>query len=198
MQRNRTTRSGAGGWSSKGSTILIALLVSVFGNGCFDAPGIEERWTRLELIEVRSLDGPFARGDSTTLLVHARITYRQILTGAVVAEVRTVSGIVDGNAILGKEEAPVEQARKIDWVIENSTSLGGASQEVTGYDHLIQDFRFEIRTALPMEDAAMVLLFFGEPEEIEVDGEEVEIVVPIPSEPNEILPAAFELVPETP
>jgi hypothetical protein len=169
--------------------------------GCLGDPPIEERWTLLEIV-----DGPSATalvpGQPASLSLTARITYREILTGAVIAEVRASSLLAAGDTGFEFSSNPLGKARDVDAVLRNSVSLGFATREVTGFDHLMQDIPLTIDAAgwaaadsLGGPTSGLFLVvYFGQVDEVEMaNGEEVEVVTPFFSDQWDILSSGVEL-----
>src|SRR2546425_11673340 len=69
--------------------------------GCFDEPKIEDRWTRVDL-ESSNLT-PFqtlSAGSRDSITVRTQITFRHILTGYAVVELRASNTISDASVLL--------------------------------------------------------------------------------------------------
>jgi len=113
---------------------LGALLVA----GCFDEPKLEDRWTRLDV--VGSNVAPFqvfSAGSADSITVEAKVTFRRILTGYAVIELR--ASTIPTSAVVLHPEAPrLPMATDIDSILANSVSCGRATRAVTGWDHLVQ------------------------------------------------------------
>ena len=180
--------------------------------GCLGEPPIEERWTLLEV-----LDGPdvssVTPGTTTPISLNARITFRELLTGFVIAEVRASETLTVDDVNFQNHDDPLGMARDVDRILAESTSLGFAARAVTGFPHLMQDIPLTINAGLPpptpngaVADSIaaagvgpatgiFLLVYFGDVEDVELsNGTEVQVVTPWPSEPNEILSAGVELV----
>ena len=173
--------------------------------GCLGEPEIEDRWTRID-IESTSLApgqavpsaGPFP------VSVRSKITYRSIITGFAVTELRA-SATVTNAALHLHPDAPREgMAYEIDYLLANSVSIGRGTRAITGWDHLIQEIDFNFSAWVPgsidTTGAAPVGLFLvsylGSGEEVEIGiGQDSLIVTPFLSGPYEILPVGLELLP---
>jgi hypothetical protein len=173
--------------------------------GCLGEPEIEDRWTR---VDVRgSSPAPFQvlpGGSTQTITVSADVTFRSILTGFAVAELRASNGISGADVVLAPDAPRVPMAEDIDRILAGSVSLGRATRAVTGWDHLIQriDFTFTATmpagldsTAVPGAPAGLFLVcYLGEGEEVEqADGSDSLIVTPFVSGRYQILPVGMEL-----
>ena len=180
-----------------------SLVVLVAASGCLGEPPIEDRWTLLEITA-----GPSAAtvvpGQPTAIDLGTRITYRELLTGAVVAEVRASNILTPADVDFSTDD-PMVRTQLVDYVIRNSTSLGFATRATTGFDHLIQEFSMTIDAAgvvPPMPDGAVVdstntagagtslflLVYYGEVDEVEIEGgDEIEVVTPFFSDQYDIL-----------
>jgi hypothetical protein len=78
-------------------------------------------------------------GQPLAVSVKGRITYRDILTGFLVAEVRYSDTISPASVPLDPTENTLEAAQAIDRILANSVTAGRATRAVTGFDHLMQD-----------------------------------------------------------
>jgi len=190
--------------------VALAATTALLLSGCLGDPPIEERWTRFELA-----DGPdvtsVTLGQATAIALRARLTYREILTGFVIAEVRASSTLTAADVSFENADDPLAMARDVDRVLRESTSLGFATRAVTGFDHLIQEIPLTIDAGFPPPVPAGVvadttaaapaqglflLVYFGDVDEVEnEDGDEIEVVTPRFSEENEILTVGVELLP---
>jgi hypothetical protein len=193
-------------------SLLLGLAAATLPS-CLAEPPIEERWTRLEILEASPVDlQAFQGGGPVTVAVRARITYREILTGFLVAEVRQSPTLTDDDTRFEFADRHLDIARDVDLVLTNSTALGSETVPVTGFDHLIQeiDLSFEANPAQgsqapppgsesPSSDLFLVLYFSDDVEEVELEsGEEIEVIDPLLSTEADILSTGRELVPESP
>ena len=131
---------------------LLALVApcAVLLAGCFDAPKLEDRWTRVDIDSANLL--PFQTitlGDSEAVIVHAAVTYRQILTGYAVAELRVSPSITPGSVPINPDASRLPMAQAIDSLLDHSVSIGRATRAVTGWDHLIQRIDFTFGAVVP-------------------------------------------------
>ena len=185
----------------------VALLLP----GCLESPPLDQRWTLLELA-----NGPdvttVTPGSPGQIALTARITYRKLLTGFVIAEVRASDTLGPQDVTFTPHEDALTRARDVDRIIAQSTSLGFASRAVTGFDHLIQEIPLTIDAGLPPPSAGgavadsvaragvhpakglFLLVYFGNVDEVEMDdGSRVDVVTPFPSEGNEILSTGISI-----
>jgi hypothetical protein len=179
--------------------IVTLLVVGLAASGCFDAPKIEDRWTRVDLLGSNLAPGaglPAGSADSITASVD--VIYRRIVTGYAVAELRSSS--VPASAVVLAPNAPrVPMAQNIDLILANSVTRGRAVRAVTGWDHLIQhiDFGFEgtVPATVDSSSAGLFLLcYLGSGVKIERPGQaDTVIVTPYTSQPYQILPVGLEL-----
>lgn len=191
------------------STILASLGAAFLLGGCLGEPPIEEQWTRLELLETSDLAG-LAPGVSAPVTVRARITYRELLTGAVIAELRAGNGItLDDTGFERGDDDPRATAQDVDFVLRNSTSIGFDAKPVTGFDHLIQEMELTFDAGFvppsaeetppaepPSGSPVFLILYFGDVEEVEIaGGEEIEVVTPTFSDEADILSVGVEIAP---
>ena len=195
--------------------LLGAVLVTF--PSCLSEPPIEERWTLLEIVEASPMSLEAFQGSAPVpVTVRARITYREILTGFLVVELRESVTLADGDTRFELAEHYLDIARDVDLVLANSTAIGSDTVPVTGFDHLIQeiDLSFEANPAQgaqasprgsegrsPRASAGLflVLYFSDDVEEVELEsGEEIEVIDPVLSTEADILSTGRELVPESP
>lgn len=174
--------------------------------GCLGEPEIDERWTLLEILSsTPTSQAVFASNASIAVQVNGRITYRDIHTGFLVAELRYSPGIAASAIELDPTIHDLAQAGQIDRILENSVTAGRATRPVTGFDHLMQDIDLSFDGWVPAEmtadypDSGMtgglfLLLYMAEGDEIELGGGRDSLVVtPFLSRNYEILGTGLEL-----
>ena len=192
----------------KGRAARVALLlVLLFAFvGCLGEPGIDERWTLVEFLNVEPSPGAsFDSGATVPVSVKGRITYRDIVTGFLVAELRYSPLLTPGDVVLDPEDHGLEVAHDVDLILVNSVTAGRATRAVTGFDHLMQDIDLSFDGWIPPEmsatyaDSGMVggmflLLYLGEGDEIDLPGgEDSLLVTPFLSSEYDILSTGLEL-----
>lgn len=183
------------------SRLGIVAAAAFLLTGCFDAPEIEDRWTRVDLTGSSVIaNQALPPSSSQTITLGADVTYRRIVTGFAVAELRSSSSVSNLSVQLDPEaEQRLGMARDIDRILAGSTSLGRMTRAVTGWDHLIQhiDFTFTATTPAAGDPSAaglFLLCYLGSGVEVELPGGgDSVIVTPFTSEPYEILPVGMEL-----
>ena len=182
--------------------LLLALACGAAVNGCdaLDEPDLEDRWTRLDIEGSNVPPGRvFTAGAQESVSVSAAITYRKIVTGFAVAELRASSTLTPADLVLYEEAPRLRMATDIDRLLQNSVSVGRATRAITGWDHLIQRIDFVFSAAVPSaadSNAAGLFLvcYLGSGEEIELQGGMDSLVVtPFVSTDMEILPVGREL-----
>ena len=190
----------------KRSALPIALSCALLA-GCLTTPPVEESWTKLEILDVQS-SAPTPEDSLGSVDVRARITYRAIVTGSIVADVRYIADpalVAElGATPLDAREPQLESAQRIDAIIQSSTSLGFAHQLVTGFDHLIQEIDLPIEgdpfaadssdssVVVDSTGAFLLVLYMADVDEVELEsGEEVLEVTPYFTTDLEILSAAL-------
>jgi len=143
----------------------------------------------------------------------ARITYRELLTGHLVADLRAAPALAPGDVDLEAEE-PLDVARDVDTVLQSSVSVGVEAVPITGWDHLIQEVTFSFDGGLLAPTAAdssvasagqgavsatglfLLLYFSDDVEEVELaSGEEIDVVTPTLSTERDILSTGIEILP---
>lgn len=179
---------------------LLALTALTAG-GCLGEPEIEDRWTRvdIEASTVYPWQG-LPAGSTQTFGVSAAITYRRIVTGYVVAELRA-SSIRPTQVNVAPDADREPMAYAIDNILANSVSQGRATRAVTGWDHLIQRLDLSFAATVPagvdstgQAPGLFLLTYLAEGEEIELGGgRDTLIITPFPSAPYQILPVGMPL-----
>jgi hypothetical protein len=178
-----------------------ALLLLPLLSGCLDEPEIEDRWTRVDLRGASV--APFQAlppGWSDTLSVQTRVTWRSILTGYAVAELRA-SRIPATEVALAPNAPRLRMATDIDRILSQSVSLGRVTRAVTGWDHLQQDLDLAFTATVPAATdstgaavSLFLLVYLGSGEEIEFeDGSDTLIVTPFVSHQAQVLPSGLVL-----
>ena len=170
--------------------------------GCLGEPKIEDRWTRLDMESVNLT--PYQAmpvGSAPSVAVRAAITYRSIVTGFVVAELRASSTITPAEVTVHPDASRLGMARDIDRILANSVTLGRATRAITGWDHLVQrvdlSFTGSVPAAIDTSGAApgslFLICYLGSGEEIErFNDSDTLIVTPFDSMQYEILPVGME------
>ena len=183
---------------------VLALAGALALAGCIDLgePEIEDRFTRLDIEGSNVTPGQtFTVGTRESIQVLTAITYRRIVTGFAVAELRASPTLTANDVFVHPDGARVRMANDIDNILAQSVTLGRSTRAITGWDHLIQriDFRF---SANVVGDSAgppaglFLLCYLGSGDEVErADGTDTLIVTPFPSMPSELLPVGMELIP---
>ncbi|NNE42618.1 MAG: hypothetical protein HKN12_00280 [Gemmatimonadetes bacterium] len=196
-----------------GSVLSSAVLLG----GCLGEPPVEERFTLLEIVDAGPTDaGQFTIGSGTPVTMNARITYRELLTGFLVAELRASGTLTADDTGLEVEDDHEAKARDVDLILRNSVAVGTDTVPITGWDHLVQEVSFSFSggnvtpTAADSSSAAananaaaisasglfLVLYFSDNVEEVELaSGEEIEVVTPVFSDERDILSTGLEIVP---
>ncbi len=186
--------------------IGLSAALAVSSAGCLGDPPIEERWTRLEILDVRTANGDSLRaGSGADLLVRGRITYRGIVTGFVAAQVVSSDSLAPRGVRFDADDDPEAMARDVARVLAQGQSLSGASRAVTGFDHLIQGVEFELAVTVPAFSEArdslhppgvFVVLYLGEGEEVEMSADEDTLIVtPFDADERQVLAAGLVLYP---
>lgn len=199
------------GIARRAAGVSALLLGATLLGGCLGEPEIEDRWTRIDL-ESTSLT-PYQSlppGPTPPISVRAAITYRSILTGFAVAELRASGTLSATDVVLHPDASRERMAQDIDHILQNSVTMGRATRAVTGWDHLIQhiDFNFTGVAPVSMDSAGVpigpatglfLVCYLGEGEEIELaNGDDSLVVTPFNSAQYEILPVGLELTVATP
>jgi hypothetical protein len=212
MKRGRKRRDGEAAWFARGKTRSSAVLLSglLLGlatlAGCLGEPEVEDRWTLLEILAVNPpADAVHSSDQPLDLTITSRITYRNILTGFLVAEVRYSDVLPPASVNLDPEEHTEAVALDVDRILANSVTAGRASKVITGFDHLMQDVEFTFTAQVPAgmfagspdsvsQRGMYLVVYVGEGEEIRRPGQpDSLVVVPFVSTEYEILHTGLEL-----
>ncbi len=185
--------------------VLVLLAAAMPLAGCFDAPKTEDRWTRVDVqaSNLRPYQAlPAATSESVYVSTH--ITYRSILTGFAVAELRVADSISVADVAVHPDAPRVPMAHDIDRLLAGSRSLGRQTRAVTGWDHLVQPIDFTFRAVTPPDTGAVgrgvfLLVYLGSGELRELPGGRDSIIVtPFQSDAYQILPVGMEFSLGTP
>jgi hypothetical protein len=179
------------------ATMMVSCLAVALG-GCLGEPDIDKRWTMVEfLAETPSPGDALPGGQAASVSVKGRITYRRILTGFVIAEVRYSPTLSATSVNLNPTEHDARNAESVDLILANSVTAGRATRIVTGFDHLMQEVDLSFTAQVPDSlygGGLFLLLYMGEGEEIELPGGGDSLVVtPFVSSDQEILHTGFPL-----
>lgn len=185
----------------------LLVLGAVTLAGCFDKPKIEDRWTRVDVLG----SSPVPRqtlppGTMQAITMHTTITYRSILTGFAVAELRAGDSLAASQMAMDPDAPRVAMAEGIDVILQHSRSLGRATRAVTGWDHLIQPLDFTFNAATPTGPDStwggsrlFLLCYLGSGERIEIQGQPDSIAItPFISSEHQVLPVGMDLYVGTP
>lgn len=185
-------------------TVLAAALLAagaVLLAGCFDAPKLEDRWTRLDVVESNvSAFQTLTLGARESIHVVADVTYRDIVTGFAIADLRVAPTLVPGLLQVSPDADRQRMAADIDTLLARSTSLGRSTRAVTGWDHLIQRIAFDFHGNVPAVldstgtagGAVFLVCYLGSGERVRRLGQDDTLVVtPFASGPFHILPVGM-------
>jgi hypothetical protein len=189
-------------------TLATALLVAlgVASTGCLGEPKVEDRWTRVDIAGSNLVSGQQVQaGSSIPVTLSADITYRRILTGYCVAELRASTTYSAANlAVRPNNDDRLRMANDIDRLLATSVSMGRMTRAVTGWDHLIQRVDFTFTGSVPgtVTDSTgtgpvsglFLVCYLGSGRRIELaDGTDSVAVTPFTSNAAEILPVGLPL-----
>jgi hypothetical protein len=182
--------------------ITIPLLAALTLVGCLGEPEIAERWTLLEFASVNPApDQPVADGQPIDVSLMGRVTYRDVVTGFMVAEVRYSPTSVPINP--GHHDEATAQT--VDQIIANSVTMGRRTQIVTGWDHLQQELDLSFTANVPAQmfpggvgpavGALYLVLYMGDGNEVELqDGRDSLVVTPFNSIDRQVLHTGYPLI----
>lgn len=187
--------------------VLIGALASGILAGCLGDPPIQERWTHLEMIGVAAPDSADLRsGDTATIRLDGRVTFRRLVTGFLVGEVRVASDLTVDSLALDDEDL-VLASESVDRLLRRSTSVARSVKALAGFPQLRRTvpMEFQVRvpaTPAPTEGApanpapsVFLVLYMGDGEEVELaDGRDSLVVRPFDTHEHEVLAQGRPLV----
>ena len=184
---------------------VLLLLGATGAGGCFDAPKLEDRWTRVDVLSSNVTPNQvLIPGSTQTFQLGTTVTYRAIVTGYAVAELRASSSVPRTSVVLGENAPRLAMAQGIDRILLNSVSMGRVIRPVTGWDHLIQHIDFTFTAPVPAAgDSSMsaggglyLLCYLGSGVKLELpSGADSIIVTPFNSEASQVLPVGMGFAP---
>ena len=181
------------------------LVCAVASSGCLGEPDLEDRWTRVDLAGSSLATAQQVQaGSSVPITVSADVTYRRILTGFAVAELRASTTFSAANLQVRPDGDRLRMANDIDRLLATSVSMGRATRAFTGWDHLIQRMDFSFSGAIPgtITDSTgtgpvaglFLVCYLGSGQEIELaNGMDSVIVTPFVSNVYQVLPVGLPL-----
>jgi hypothetical protein len=173
--------------------------------GCLDAPKLEDRWTRVDMLGASLAPAqPVTAGSTIPVQVSSDLYYRRILTGYAVAELRASTTFSPGSLQLAPGADRLRMANDMDRLLATSVSMGREARAVTGWDHLIQHIDFAFTGVVPgsVTDSVgtgptaglYLVCYLGSGVKVErQDGTDTVIVTPYPSTPYQILPVGLSV-----
>jgi hypothetical protein len=182
--------------------LLAALAIPLAG--CFDEPPVEDRWTRVDLAGATFTPGaPLVAGAPCSVSVRMTITYRAIVTGYSVTELRA-STMSPLGLTLGIDAPREPMAQDVDALLANSVTMGRSVRAITGWHHLIQPFDAAFSAWVPtgLDSASggtpgapvyvYLVSYLGSGEEVELEnGMDSVVVTPFASSAMQILPVGL-------
>ena len=184
--------------------VLAALLLAAGAiglSGCFDAPKLEDRWTRIDLVHANvAAFQALPLGAPESIDVVADITYRDIVTGYAIADLRVAPGVSPGQLQVSPDANRMAMASAIDTLLAHSYSVGRATHAVTGWDHLIQRLELSFRGQVPAVldttnttgGALFLVCYLGAGQRVERLGQaDTLLVTPFTSAAYRILPVGM-------
>ncbi len=191
----------------KRALALSLVAAAALSGGCLGEPKVEEGWTRVDLDETTfSPAMPLTPGAPCSVSVRTSVTYRRIVTGFLVTELRAATPNAPLGLLLAPDAPRMRMAQDIDVLLANSVSVGRAVRPITGWDHLIQRFDLSFSGWTPTSidtngapagtpSGFFLVSYLGSGEEIErEDGSDSIAVTPFVSVDAEILPVGMPVV----
>jgi hypothetical protein len=190
-----------------GALLLAWIPIATLIGGCLDKPTIDEQWTRLDILGSNLTPNQALPATPESISVKTAVTYRSVITGFAVAELRESGTLANNDVTLDPKAPRLTMATDIDRILASSVSVGRSVRAVTGWDHLIQpiDFHFVATASTAMDTSAapggsatglFLLCYLGSGQRIERRGAPDSIAVtPFTSSAYEILPVGMKLAP---
>ena len=182
---------------------LVTLGATVL-SGCFGKPKLDDSWTRIDLVSSNIVPGQaVTAGTMVPITLSAELTYRSVLTGFAVAELRASTSLTAMDVQVGPNAPRLRMAQDIDRILANSVSMGRGIRAFTGWDHLIQRMDFSFNGSLlaaPDSTGApatglFLLCYFGSGVKIELpSGADSIAITPLNSANYELLPVGMRLL----
>lgn len=182
-------------------TFVAALAAAT--SGCFDAPKLEDRWTRLDLASASVTPyQALTLGARESLTVSFDVTYRAILTGYAVADLRWSEDYSPVTLPMTPDMARLPMAQRIDTLLAHSVSVGRSTRAVTGWDHLVQRFDMAFGANVPAVldstgaggGGLFLVCYLGAGDlQRRLGMEDTLIVTPFTSEQYQVLPVGLAL-----
>ena len=138
-----------------GVSALLLVCAAIDAGGCLGKPKIEDRWTRIDVRSSNLAENQaITPGVRKSIQVGSQITYRSIITGYLVCDLRASSTIGPTDVAIGLDAPRQRMAEDIDRLLVNSTCVGRATRAVTGWDHLIQGIDLSFSGVAPATDSS--------------------------------------------
>lgn len=183
-----------------------AVVLALASAGCLGEPELEDRWTRIDITGANVTNGQnVTAGSALPVQIGADITYRRILTGFAVAELRASTTMAPGALRMRSDADRLQMATDIDQLLATSVSMGRMTRAVTGWDHLIQHIDFTFAGQVPAGSVTdstgtgplaglFLVVYMGSGVEIELpDGSDSIAVTPFRSGEYQVLPVGMPL-----
>ena len=193
------------GDGARWGVLALVTLIACASSGCLGAPKLEDRWTRVDMLGANLATGQtVTAGSALPVQVSSDITYRKIVTGYAVAELRASTTFTPGMLQLRPDGDRLRMANDIDQLLATSVSMGRMTRAVTGWDHLIQHIDFTFSGVVPatVTDSTgtgpvaglFLVCYLGSGVRLELpSGADSIIVTPFPSNQYQILPVGLPL-----
>ena len=184
---------------------LVLVVCALPQLGCLGEPEIEDRWTRIDVTASNISAFQAVPAGALPVAMGVDITYRSILTGFAVAELRASATLSAADVAISPQGDRLRMAADIDRIMASSVTMGRATRAVTGWDHLIQhiDFNFTATVPTTLDSAGVpmgaprglfLVCYMGSGTEIELPGGMDSLVVtPFNSQAYQILPVGMEV-----
>ncbi len=185
--------------------VTLMGLLALASSGCLGEPKVEDRWTRVDIAGSNLVTAQqVSAGSALPITVSTDITFRRILTGYAVAELRASTSLSPALLQLRPDADRLRMANDIDRLLATSVSMGRMTRAITGWDHLIQRIDFSFTGVVPgsVTDSLgtgpvaglFLVCYLGSGQRIELaNGMDSVAVTPFVSNVYEVLPVGLPL-----
>lgn len=188
------------------TTTLLLLLALLLG-GCLGEPPVEERWTNLEFLEVADFGVlPFHMGDSVSVHVTSRVTFRDQFVGFMVGELRVSQTLSADSLFLDHTSDAIIASENVDRLLTQSSPVARGTKGLAGFPQLRRTIDMQFEATVPgfvdgrfdppggVPRGLFLVLYMGEGEEVEQeDGTDSLVVQPFLTHEDRILAKAIAL-----
>ena len=185
----------------------LLLILALLLGGCLGEPPVEERWTNLEFLEVPDFGATsFGVGDSVSVQVRSRVTFRDQFVGFVVGELRVSQTLSADSLFLDHTRDAIVASENVDRLLTQSSPVARGTKGLAGFPQLRRTLDMHFEATVPgfvdgrfdppggTPRGLFLVLYMGEGEEVEQeDGSDSLVVRPFLTHEDQILAKAIAL-----